>query len=124
MPPQPGIFALPYGTTTHSQGGALASTSSQGHLHHNFHQHGGAVAGPSSRAHVTASMDDTRKDNRKRKDVSGKLGKEMGDRRDELSFFLSFLLVFLSFLALFVLYSSIIFFPTALRLSCLTFLII
>ena len=88
MPPQPGIFALPYGTTTHSQGGALAST---GHLHHNFHQHGGAVAGPSSRPHV-ASMDDTRKDNRKRKDVSGKLGKEMGDRRDELSFFLSFLL--------------------------------
>jgi hypothetical protein len=46
MPPQPGIFALPYGTT-HSQGGGL---------------------------------------NRKRKEVSGKLGKEMGDRRDELSF--------------------------------------
>ena len=87
MPPQPGIFALPYGTT-HSQGGALASTSSQAHLHHNFHQHGGAVAGPSSRVHVTGSMDDTRKDNRKRKEVSGKLGKEMGDRRDELSFFL------------------------------------
>ena len=58
MPPQPGIFALPYGTT-HSQGGALASTSSQGHLHHNFHQHRGPVAGPSSsRAHVTGSMDD------------------------------------------------------------------
>lgn len=88
MPPQPGIFALPYGTT-HSQGSALASTS-QGHLHHNFHQHGGAVAGPSSRVHVTGSMDDTRKDSRKRKDVSGKLGKEMGDRRDELSFFLLF----------------------------------
>ena len=128
MPPQPGIFALPYGTT-HSQSGGLASASSQGgggyrhgsnstqlqqqqqhlqqhpssshhaqqhsslghghplsHLHHNFHQHGGAVAGPSSRVHVSGSMDDTRKDNRKRKEVSGKLGKEMGDRRDELSF--------------------------------------
>lgn len=125
MPPQPGIFALPYGTT-HSQSGALASTSSQGgayrhpsnsttqlqqqqhlqqhpsssshhtqhsslghghppsHLHHNFHQHGGAVG-------------DTRKDSRKRKDVSGKLGKEMGDRRDELSFFfLSFFLFLFS----------------------------
>ena len=118
MPPQPGIFALPYGST-HSQSGALASTSSQGggyrnttqlqqhqhlqqhphhtqhsslghghppsHLHHNFHQHGGAVG-------------DTRKDSRKRKDVSGKLGKEMGDRRDELSFFSLFsLFSFISF---------------------------
>ena len=174
MPPQPGIFALPYGTT-HSQGGGLASSShgsggsggkaSRGgltsfpnsqqdsnmvgvvngdmglsagsgyrhasnstqlqqqqqqlqqhpshhpqhshsplghgqplshlhqnqHLHHNFHQHGGAVAGPSSRVHVPGSIDDTRKDNRKRKEISGKLGKEMGDRRDELSLtFISF----------------------------------
>jgi hypothetical protein len=168
MPPQPGIFALPYGTT-HSQGGGLASSSQAGggggggkasrggltsfpnsqqdsniigvvngdmglgggsgyrhgsnstqlqqqqhiqqhpshhaqhsplghghplshlhqnqHLHHNFHQHGGAVAGPSSRVHIVGSMDDTRKDNRKRKEISGKLGKEMGDRRDELSLF-------------------------------------
>ena len=170
MPPQPGIFALPYGTT-HSQGGGLASSSSQGgggsgkapragltsfpnpqqdsnivgivngdmalgggggggggsgyhhgsgsgggtqqqqhlpshhaqqhaslghghplshlhqnqHLHHNFHQHGGgAVAGPSSRVHATGSMDDMRKE-KKRKDISGKLSKEIGDRRDELS---------------------------------------
>ena len=166
MPPQPGIFALPYGTT-HSQGGGLASSSFQGgggsgsgggkasrtgltsfpnpqpdsnvigivdgdmglggggyhhgstqqqqqhlqhspshhaqhsslghghppshlhqnqHLHHNFHQHGGVVAGPSSRVHTAGSLDDIRKEKR-RKDISGKLGKEMGDRRDELSFF-------------------------------------
>ena len=54
------------------------------HLHHNFHQHGGAVAGPSSRIHAVSSMEDIRKE-KKRKEISGKVGKEMGDRRDELS---------------------------------------
>ncbi|KAF8159868.1 hypothetical protein B0H34DRAFT_705163 [Crassisporium funariophilum] len=125
-PPQPGIFAVPYGAT-HTQGGMTSSTSggaggktarmghggypqdasvngdmgvayhhggiqqhmhpSQSHMHqsnpHSQHQHqqGGGVAGPSSR-HAVVSMEDGRKD-KKRKDVSGKLGKEMSDRRDD-----------------------------------------
>lgn len=67
-----------------SLGHGHPSHSQLQHLHHNFHQHGGAVAGPSSRIHAVSSMEDIRKE-KKRKEISGKVGKEMGDRRDELS---------------------------------------
>ncbi|KAH7924312.1 hypothetical protein BV22DRAFT_1091218 [Leucogyrophana mollusca] len=92
MPPQPGMFALPYASThkaradvlqpdsmnmaisyqTHSQ--SQASMQTQG-IHY---QHHPPAAGSSSRAHG----DDGKRD-KKRKDISGKLGKEMHERRDE-----------------------------------------
>ncbi|KAH9943835.1 hypothetical protein B0H21DRAFT_747777 [Amylocystis lapponica] len=57
MPPQPGVFALPY-SSTHK-----------------------AIAGPSSRPHG-APADDPKKE-RKRRDVAAKLGKEMNERRED-----------------------------------------
>ncbi|KAJ7167561.1 hypothetical protein C8R46DRAFT_1093408 [Mycena filopes] len=46
------------------------------------YQHHNAVAGPSSRAH-NMGVDEGKKDTKKRKEISGKLGKEMNDRRDD-----------------------------------------
>ncbi|KAL0953652.1 hypothetical protein HGRIS_004855 [Hohenbuehelia grisea] len=45
------------------------------------HHHHSAIAGPSSRPHG-GGVDDTRKE-KKRKEIAGKLGKEMNDRRDD-----------------------------------------
>ncbi|KAJ7284162.1 hypothetical protein C8J57DRAFT_1448005 [Mycena rebaudengoi] len=67
MPPQTGIFPVPYASKD-----AMTIT----------YQHHNAVAGPSSRTHNMA-MDDGKKDSKRRKDLSGKLGKEMSDRRDD-----------------------------------------
>ncbi|KAF8548853.1 hypothetical protein OG21DRAFT_1515837 [Imleria badia] len=64
MPPQPGVFALPYASTHNARPDVV-------HVHHP------PVPGPSSRSH-----DDPKRD-KKRKDLSGKVGKEMIDRRDE-----------------------------------------
>ncbi|KAJ6572599.1 hypothetical protein B0H10DRAFT_1007366 [Mycena sp. CBHHK59/15] len=69
MPPQTGMFPLPYPAATKD---ALNIT----------YQHHNAVAGPSSRPH-TMVVDDPKKDFKKRKEISGKLGKEIHDRRDE-----------------------------------------
>ncbi|KIJ65188.1 hypothetical protein HYDPIDRAFT_111082 [Hydnomerulius pinastri MD-312] len=96
MPPQPGMFALPYASTHKARADVIqpdnmsmtisyqhqphiqAQGQLQGsgpHIHH-VHHHA-PVAGPSTRTH-----DDPKKD-KKRKDISGKVGKEMSDRRDE-----------------------------------------
>ncbi|KAJ6583788.1 hypothetical protein B0H10DRAFT_2096516 [Mycena sp. CBHHK59/15] len=69
MPPQTGMFPLPYPAATKD---ALNIT----------YQHHNAVAGPSSRPH-TMVVDDPKKDSKKRKEISGKLGKEIHDRRDD-----------------------------------------
>ncbi|KAJ7498573.1 hypothetical protein FB451DRAFT_1384379 [Mycena latifolia] len=69
MPPQPGIFPVPYPSSS-------KDTMNITYQHHN------AVAGPSSRTHNIA-VDDVKKDTKKRKELSGKLGKEMNDRRDD-----------------------------------------
>ncbi|KAJ7693943.1 hypothetical protein B0H17DRAFT_1009776 [Mycena rosella] len=68
MPPQPGMFPVPY------------SNSSKDPMNITYHHN--AVAGPSSRTH-NSSMDDVKKETKKRKEISGKLGKEMSDRRDD-----------------------------------------
>ncbi|KAF8449343.1 hypothetical protein L210DRAFT_858403 [Boletus edulis BED1] len=65
MPPQPGVFALPYASTHNARPDVV-------HVHHP------PVPGPSTRTHA----DDPKRD-KKRKDLSGKVGKEMTDRRDE-----------------------------------------
>ncbi|KAK7054130.1 hypothetical protein R3P38DRAFT_2683820 [Favolaschia claudopus] len=62
MPPQPGMF--PYHPPPVDS----------------MYQHHNAIAGPSSRI---IPMEDVKKDTKKRKDISGKLGKEMNDRRDD-----------------------------------------
>ncbi|KAJ7126380.1 hypothetical protein C8R43DRAFT_1028768 [Mycena crocata] len=67
MPPQTGMFPVPY------------SGSSKDAMNITYHN---AVAGPSSRTHNIV-MDDVKKDTKKRKELSGKLGKEMSDRRDD-----------------------------------------
>lgn len=81
MPPQPGVFALPYASTHNARPDVV-------HVHHH------PVAGPSTRTHGLPTPAHTRpsysqpvpddpKRDKKRKDMSGKLGKEMSDRRDE-----------------------------------------
>ncbi|KAJ7715137.1 hypothetical protein B0H16DRAFT_1435207 [Mycena metata] len=73
MPTQPGMFPIP----PYAPGGSKDPMGIS-------HQHHNAVAGPSSRAHNMGGMDEVKKDNtKKRKDISGKLGKEMNDRRDD-----------------------------------------
>ncbi|KAJ7129316.1 hypothetical protein C8R44DRAFT_614512 [Mycena epipterygia] len=64
MPPQTGMFPVPYAASTKD---AMNIT----------YQHHNAVAGPSSRTHSTLPSF------KKRKELSGKLGKEMSDRRDD-----------------------------------------
>ncbi|KAG1860256.1 hypothetical protein DFJ58DRAFT_778836, partial [Suillus subalutaceus] len=65
MPPQPGMFALPYASTHKPPQGPNPH-------YHNAHP----IAGPSR-------VQDDPKREKKRKDISGKVGKEMLDRRDE-----------------------------------------
>ncbi|KIK81525.1 hypothetical protein PAXRUDRAFT_832783 [Paxillus rubicundulus Ve08.2h10] len=95
MPPQPGMFALPYASTHKARPDVIqpdnmsmtisyqhqphiqAQAQLQGSNPHIHHAHNGLVAGPSTRIH-----DDPKRD-KKRKDISGKVGKEMSDRRDE-----------------------------------------
>ncbi|TFK39476.1 hypothetical protein BDQ12DRAFT_681847 [Crucibulum laeve] len=76
MPPQPGVFAVPYGSAHgKARTGGYGADVSDIYQHHHHSQ----VAGPSSRAH---GHDDGKKEKR-RKDIAGKLGKEMNDRRDD-----------------------------------------
>ncbi|KAF8625038.1 hypothetical protein AX17_006952 [Amanita inopinata Kibby_2008] len=102
MPPQPGMFALPYPASKgrpaysadveigiaygHGHGlvghGTIGHGAPHGHAHVG-HTHGhAAMAGPSSRIHGLSGMDDAKKD-RRRKEIAGKLGKEMSDRRED-----------------------------------------
>src|SRR6266852_1903601 len=122
MPPQPGVFPLPYASTsTHKSranhteihnGTTDIVTSYPPPPHHSIHHPSSSslLAGPSSRPHGTfllhlrhvfihsfvaspgANTDDGKKD-RRRKEIVGRLGKEMNDRRDECVSFLCFLLV-------------------------------
>ncbi|KAF8878876.1 hypothetical protein BD779DRAFT_1612984 [Infundibulicybe gibba] len=74
MPPQPGIFPLPY-----------PHKSRNANYNNDGSDMGGvAIAGPSSRTHSFSIMDDGKRgDFKKRKEIAGKLGKEMSDRRDD-----------------------------------------
>jgi hypothetical protein len=122
MPPQPGVFPLPYASTsTHKSranhteihnGTTDMVTSYPPPPHHSVHHPSSSslLAGPSSRPHGTfllhlrhvlihsfvsspgANTDDGKKD-RRRKEIIGRLGKEMNDRRDECVSSLCFLLV-------------------------------
>jgi hypothetical protein len=112
MPPQPGVFPLPYASTsTHKaranpieihNGTTDIVTSYPPPPHHTIHHPSSStlLAGPSSRPHgafllcpvsrinsfirrvAGANADDGKKD-RRRKEIVGRLGKEMDDRRDE-----------------------------------------
>jgi hypothetical protein len=112
MPPQPGVFPLPYASTsTHKSranhteihnGTTDMVTSYPPPPHHTVHHPSSSnlLAGPSSRPHGTfllhlrhvlihsfvaspgTNTDDGKKD-RRRKEIVGRLGKEMNDRRDE-----------------------------------------
>jgi len=91
MPPQPGVFPLPYASTTHKartnpteihNGTTDIVSSYPPPPHHAIHHTSSALlAGPSSRPHG-ANVDDGKKD-RRRKEIVGRLGKEMNDRRDD-----------------------------------------
>lgn len=87
------MFALPYASTHkaradviehpssvsyHFQAQPQIQSGSNPHIHH-VHHHT-PVAGPSTRTQVV--VDDSKRE-KKRKDISGKVGKEMSDRRDE-----------------------------------------
>ncbi|KAI6139805.1 hypothetical protein BKA82DRAFT_1001324 [Pisolithus tinctorius] len=97
MPPQPGMFALPYASTHKARADVIqpdntpmtisyqhfqaqpqppqVQPTSNPHIHHVHHYT--PISGPSNpRTH-----DDTKKE-KKRKDISGKVGKEI-DRRDD-----------------------------------------
>ena len=94
MPPQPGVFAVSHTSTHKVRAGAAAELTSTNTLHYE------ALAGPSSRPHgeliavqrypvptvqsTTAGIqsEEAKKDKR-RKEVIGKITKEMAERRDE-----------------------------------------
>ncbi|EPQ56722.1 hypothetical protein GLOTRDRAFT_128658 [Gloeophyllum trabeum ATCC 11539] len=76
MPPQPGMFPIHSNKSRQDSYGNMQEPSTS--YHHN------AVAGPSSRAH--ASSDEIKKD-RKRKELAGKLGREMTERKDDSRYF-------------------------------------
>ncbi|KXN86724.1 hypothetical protein AN958_09715 [Leucoagaricus sp. SymC.cos] len=85
MPPQQGLFAVPYGSAHKARTGYMAPDMGEvgpggGGAGPVYAHHGHAgVAGPSSRGHV---VDDGKKEKRKR-EIAGKLGKEMIDRRED-----------------------------------------
>ncbi|KIJ20592.1 hypothetical protein PAXINDRAFT_124901 [Paxillus involutus ATCC 200175] len=82
MPPQPGMFALPYASTHKArpdviQPDNMSMTISYQHQPHIQPQ--AQLQG--SNPHIHHAQNGPRE--KKRKDISGKLGKEMSDRRDE-----------------------------------------
>ncbi|KAF8654636.1 hypothetical protein AX16_003489 [Volvariella volvacea WC 439] len=76
MPPQPGVFSLPFShKPRQTYPGDIPEVS--------YYQHV-PVAGPSSRMHAAPNIDEGRRDrDKKKRDIAGKLGKEMSDRRDD-----------------------------------------
>ncbi|KAG6330733.1 hypothetical protein ID866_8357, partial [Astraeus odoratus] len=99
MPPQPGVFALPYASTHKARADVIQpdntsmtisyqhqqhfqaqpqpqqiQSASNPHIHHVHHA---PVAGSSTRTH-----DDPKRE-KKRKDIPSKVGKEVNDRRDD-----------------------------------------
>lgn len=74
MPPQPGVFSVPYGMGHKSRSNTYNADGEMG-VAYAHHSHA-PVAGPSSRMHEG-------KKEKRRKDLSGKLGKEMNDRRED-----------------------------------------
>ncbi|KAI0272408.1 hypothetical protein BC834DRAFT_856600 [Gloeopeniophorella convolvens] len=90
MPPQPGVFPLPYASTHKARANPTDILNGTSDMvmgyplppHHTVHHTSSAlIAGPSSRLHG-ANLDDGKKD-RRRKEIVGRLGKEMNDRRDD-----------------------------------------
>ncbi|KAI9509669.1 hypothetical protein F5148DRAFT_1185687 [Russula earlei] len=79
MPPQPGVFPLPYASTNNTPDIVTSYPQTPHHTIH--HSSSGLLAGSSSRQHGT-NVDDGKKD-RRRKEIVGRLGKEMNDRRDD-----------------------------------------
>ena len=112
MPPQPGVFPLPYASTHKARANPTEIHNGTTDIvtgyppapHHTIHHASSSalLAGPSSRPHGVSSLhphiyitynsviphvtganvDDGKKD-RRRKEIVGRLGKEMNDRRDE-----------------------------------------
>ncbi|KAL7280330.1 hypothetical protein ACG7TL_005247 [Trametes sanguinea] len=76
MPPQPGVFAVTHSSTHKVRAGAAAELTSTNTIHYE------TLAGPSSRPHALQG-EEAKKDKR-RKEVIGKISKEMADRRDEI----------------------------------------
>ncbi|CDO69654.1 hypothetical protein BN946_scf184851.g42 [Trametes cinnabarina] len=76
MPPQPGVFAVTHSSTHRVRAGAAADLTSTNTIHYE------TLAGPSSRSHALQG-EEAKKDKR-RKEVIGKISKEMADRRDEI----------------------------------------
>ncbi|KAF4569764.1 hypothetical protein EYR40_008743 [Pleurotus pulmonarius] len=76
MPPQPGIFYDSKAKQHRNIYPDYSDLDGDFAYHHNH----AVVAGPSSRPHVIG--DDARKE-KKRKELAGKLGKEMNERRDD-----------------------------------------
>lgn len=97
MPPQPGMFPLSYPSSHKVRSNDIPEMN----ITYQHHQPN-SIAGPSSRIHGKSigclyegiqrpklscihsggSMDDGKKE-RRRREIAGKLGKEMNDRRDE-----------------------------------------
>ncbi|KAI0955169.1 hypothetical protein AcW1_006835 [Taiwanofungus camphoratus] len=75
MPPQPGVFTFPYAPAHKARTANITEMVDIATLFH-------PAAGPSSRT-PGASIDEPKKDKRKR-EVVGKLGKEMIERRDDV----------------------------------------
>ncbi|KAF9459318.1 hypothetical protein BDZ94DRAFT_1049201 [Collybia nuda] len=76
MPPQPGMFPLTYPSSHKTRPNDISEMT----ITYQHHQHS-SVAGPSSRMQG-GSIDDGKKE-RRRRELAGKLGKEMSDRRDD-----------------------------------------
>ncbi|KAM5544168.1 hypothetical protein V8D89_001828 [Ganoderma adspersum] len=75
MPPQPGVFAVSHSSSHKVRAGQAVEVASINTLHYE------PIAGPSSRPH--AGQEDPKKDKR-RKEVVGKITKEMAERREDI----------------------------------------
>ncbi|KAI0630598.1 hypothetical protein C8Q77DRAFT_215601 [Trametes polyzona] len=78
MPPQPGVFAVSHSSTHKVRAGAAGELTSVNTIHYE------ALAGPSSRPHVAGPQGEEAKRDKRRKEVIGKIGKEMQDRREDI----------------------------------------
>ncbi|KAI0832001.1 hypothetical protein BC628DRAFT_1310690 [Trametes gibbosa] len=75
MPPQPGVFAVAHSSTHKVRAGAAGELTSVNTLHYE------TLAGPSSRPHILQGEEAKR--DKRRKEIIGKISKEMVERRDE-----------------------------------------
>ena len=86
MPPQPGIFAVPY-NANHKSSNQYQTDAYHHNGHHNQRAHGlfsiAMYARTATHRFYTLFVESDAKKEKKRKEIANRLGKEMIEKRDE-----------------------------------------